>query len=71
MVRFIPLLRLLPFLLAPVTLAANDSYTVSSWHVFDRLIMLKYIKDGAGHPVASPYDYQRAGTRVFLANFVI
>ncbi|KAF7356678.1 Catalase domain-containing protein [Mycena venus] len=24
--------------------------------------MLMRIKDGAGHPVASPYDYQRAGT---------
>ncbi|KAJ7890631.1 catalase [Mycena olivaceomarginata] len=47
MVKFSPLLQLLPFLLAPATLAADDVYT-----------------DGAGHPVASPYDYQRAGTRL-------
>ncbi|KAJ7355362.1 catalase [Mycena albidolilacea] len=46
MVKFSPLLQLLPFLLAPATLAADNVYT-----------------DGAGHPVASPYDYQRAGTR--------
>ncbi|KAJ7366564.1 catalase [Mycena albidolilacea] len=51
MVKISPVLNLLAFLLAtgwtPAALAANDSLPVYT--------------DGAGHPVSSPYDYQRAG----------
>ncbi|KAJ7672672.1 catalase [Mycena rosella] len=47
--RFFPVLRtFLPLLLATASLA-NDTLPIYT--------------DGAGHPVSSPYDYQRAGTR--------
>ncbi|KAF7370686.1 Catalase domain-containing protein [Mycena sanguinolenta] len=49
-VKFSPLLNLLPFFLVaswtPVSLATNDTLPVYT--------------DGGGHPVSSPYDYQRA-----------
>ncbi|KAJ7252712.1 catalase [Mycena haematopus] len=49
MVKFSSLVILSPVLLAPATLAANGSLPV--------------YMDGPGHPVSSPYDYQRVGTR--------
>jgi hypothetical protein len=71
MVKFSPLLQLLPFLLAPATLAADDVYTVGHTQTPKHSVMLKPIKDGAGHPVASPYDYQRAGTRLVIPGLLV
>ncbi|KAJ6581405.1 catalase-like domain-containing protein [Mycena capillaripes] len=49
MAKFSSFLKLLPFLLVAPAFAENDSLPVYT--------------DGAGHPVSSPYDYQRAGTK--------